>query len=357
MKKTIIGIVGILGIILILITILEIFKISDSDFLFNDKYQNISIKENKENLKIDVSSLHLIIKEGDKFEVETASQYIKIKEDSKNIYIKEEDNRLLKIKSNDKITILIPKDFSFTNVSIHNGAGKVTIEQLIADNFDLDVGAGKISISNLVANNQARIDTGASKTAFENVNIHNLHLNTGVGSVQLNGKLSGVNEIDAGVGTLKIKLSGSLEDYKIKVDKGIGTCKIDGSSVSDNTYYGNGENIIVLDGGVGSIHVDFENSIQSSKTFTRTYTVLNKIQSNEENKYYVTLQVFQKEVDTVLIEDSENLLQVDKTYEFTFYKNNNQIQDTIDSIFSNSEIIQIKETNKLGLEQVQEQIR
>ena len=202
----------------------------------------------------------------------------------------------------------MPIDYKFFKVSMNNGAGKVDLESINTKRLYLDLGAGKVTINNLEVGEEARIDTGAGKTVINNATINDLNLNLGVGTVTLNSKLTGNNEIDAGLGSLEINLLGNSNDYKIKVDKGIGSCKIDGNSISDNTFYGDGENIIIIDGGVGNINVNYGNKLEEKTTFTRTYTVLNKTPSQEENKYYVTLQIFQGEVDTVVIEDKDNFL-------------------------------------------------
>lgn len=337
-----------------IVTLSGVLNDSDTEHI-SDVFDTTNVKVKPSNLRIDVSSVNLSIKEGEEFKVETNSNHIKVKETSNQLYIKEENHKLIKTRVNAEVTVYVPNGYIFDDVSIDNGAGKVNFETLSTKNFLLDVGAGKVNIDYLTVSNEAKINSGAGKTVIHNTTIHNLDLDVGVGAVTLNAKLVGKNEIDAGVGSLEINLLGSLDDYKIKVDKGIGTCKIDGNSVADNTFYGTGDNIIVIDGGVGSIHVNFEKSINNSTTFTKTYTVLNKTASNEENRYYVTLQVFQGEVDTVLIEDKDNILDVDGTYEFTFVKNN-KIEDRIESIFSNSELIDIKKTDKKGLEQIQEKI-
>ena len=99
------------------------------------------------------------------------------------------------------------------------------------------------------------------------------------------------------------------------------------------------------------------NELSEFKKYTRTYHLLNKTQAQEVNSYYLTLQVFQGEVDTVLVKNVEQNLEVGKTYEFNFERNdNNKINDSIDSIFENSKIIFIKETDKVGLEQIQDDI-
>ena len=44
-------------------------------------------------------------------------------------------------------------------------------------------------------------------------------------------------------------------DYSIEVDKGISSCTFNGKELKDDTRYGDGENIIEIDGGIGDIEI------------------------------------------------------------------------------------------------------
>ena len=89
------------------------------------------------------------------------------------------------------------------------------------------------------------------------------------------------------------------------------------------------------------------------KEFTRTYKVEKVLQGEEENLFWVTLKLFQAEADTVLIRTDEKLKE-GKNYEFTLSTTNTSMDDNIDSIFKNSILLKIKETDKTGLDQIQE---
>lgn len=98
-------------------------------------------------------------------------------------------------------------------------------------------------------------------------------------------------------------------------------------------------------------------NITDLKTFIRTYNVIKVIESNDNNYIYLTIRQFQEEeVQTVKIERKlcPNIAE-GKNYEFTI-KPNRKIEDNILSIFNNSKILKIKETDKLGLEQIQDSI-
>ena len=65
-------------------------------------------------------------------------------------------------------------------------------------------------------------------------------------------------KINAGIGNLELNIQDNKENYTIKADKGIGYIKRDGKEVADDVTYGDGENNIKIDGGIGSIKIDFE---------------------------------------------------------------------------------------------------
>ena len=66
--------------------------------------------------------------------------------------------------------------------------------------------------------------------------------------------------MDLGVGESNITLIGSKEDYKLDLEKGLGNISVDGANVSDYGSSGNGTNKVEINGGVGSINVEFKES-------------------------------------------------------------------------------------------------
>lgn len=92
--------------------------------------------------------------------------------------------------------------------------------------------------------------------------------------------------------------------------------------------------------------------------FTRTYKVLNVEEAAIPNSYYLTLEQYNKETSKVFITELEKKPTIEKNYEFIIQPevSTNYIDDTITSIFSNSRIIGIHETNKEKEEQLQDKI-
>ena len=55
-----------------------------------------------------------------------------------------------------------------------------------------------------------------------------------------------------------MKLLGKRNDYQIIVNKGIGKVTIDNNDYKDGSIVGNGYNKLNIDGGIGSINVNFK---------------------------------------------------------------------------------------------------
>lgn len=94
-------------------------------------------------------------------------------------------------------------------------------------------------------------------------------------------------------------------------------------------------------------------------SFTRTYQVLNIAKSDDQNYLYLTIKRFQiDKVETVKVERNiANMVEVNKYYEFSFENASNEIEDNIKSIFENATLKDIIETDKTGLQQVQDVIK
>lgn len=105
----------------------------------------------------------------------------------------------------------------------------------------------------------------------------------------------------------------------------------------------------------------------NNKTFIRTYTVKSVEKYTEQqytedgvptwyfNSFKVTLSQFQGETKTLIINAISVDLKEDETYEFEFM-NNGILNDDIESIFKKSTIVEIRKTDKIGLDQTQDSI-
>jgi len=171
-----------------------------------------------------------------------------------------------------------------------------------------------------------------------------------------------------------------IEENNDAIDQIIDTLKLEGAYSDGGTKVFKGEKITLvkchtLDGNrdiyIGDQNMKFKENFCDfdNYTFVRTYKV-NSIKEYTEqqytddgipvgygNSFEVELQQFQKEPKKVIINNLWDInLQPNKTYEFEFqlYSDAKDIKDTIEYIFKHSTIVEIRETNKTGLEQIQE---
>lgn len=123
---------------------------------------------------------------------------------------------------------------------------------------------------------------------------------------------------------------------------------------------------------IGSKNMKYKSNFckNDNSTFTRTYTI-KKIENYKEQNcndcltcvcgksLSVTLNQFQSETKTVVIDSYWDELFENKTYEFEFMLNEDatNIEDNIEFIFKNSTIVEIRETEKVGLLQRQDEIK
>lgn len=223
-----------------------------------ENMQVIATDTNVNNLKIELNFTNLEIKRGSEFRVETNNSKISYKNKNGNVLI-EEKNNFLNFGDMEKtiLVIYIPDNMETLNkVEIESGANTAIIKDLQLKEFDFEQGAGEVSLENLTVSGNANIDGGTGKMNVLSSTLNNLDLSLGVGEFSFNGKLTGNNEIDAGIGNVNITLTDGLENYRIKASKGIGDVKIGNDRIASNTTYGNGTTLIDVDGGIGSILIN-----------------------------------------------------------------------------------------------------
>ncbi len=93
-------------------------------------------------------------------------------------------------------------------------------------------------------------------------------------------------------------------------------------------------------------------------SFTKTYLILDISDSNDSKYVYVTVRAFQDE-EVVTAKVKKDLLKdavEDKYYEFTFGSVGKSKNETTKAIFENNKLINVVETDKVGLEQINDKI-
>lgn len=159
--------------------------------------------------------------------------------------------------SKGKIFIYTQDALEFEKVDIDMGVGKFEIEGITTDKLDVDCGVGNLICKDVKAND-VDIDGGVGSLKCEDVSFQNLSLEGGVGEIDISGKLRGKTQLSAGMGEVNVDIDGKRDDYNLKVETGLGAITIDGEKYKDTNITNNSQsNILDIEGGVGSVRVDF----------------------------------------------------------------------------------------------------
>lgn len=236
-----------------------ILGIKSNETTITEDMNETVFNNNIKNLEIDISCTNLTIKQGEQFKVETNNSNIGFNENTNKLEIKEKRHRAFNNYNNRDIIIYIPSYIELDKTILNSGAGEIFIETLTTKDLSFKLGAGKVKIENLNVSEKCNIEGGAGRLDILNGNLYKLDLDMGVGEINISSSIMKDSKIEAGIGNLNIDLLGNKDIYKIKAEKGLGSIKIDGNEIFDNQIYGNGENYIDVDGGIGNIKISFKN--------------------------------------------------------------------------------------------------
>lgn len=252
---------------MIIFSITAIFGISTGfNMLENSSNQAMITKWEQEysnitSMEIDVSLCKLTIKKGNTLKVDVSNVSDKFKCEAKESVLKIEDKKVHNgfwyiEEVIPEVTIYLPEDIEFKEVTIKTGVNETCIESLKANKAYLEMGAGKYKIDELLAD-YAKIEAGAGETIIDKAEIGELKLDGGIGRLVLTSKITELADIDCGVGKVELNLIGLSTDYKVKAHTGLGNFTVDDKKVRDDEIIGNGDVTIKVDSGVGETSVDF----------------------------------------------------------------------------------------------------
>lgn len=157
-----------------------------------------------------------------------------------------------------ELIIYIPEGVVFEEIDITTGAGRFTADSLSAKKLNLEFGAGEVNIGELNATLEADIEGGAGEINIGGGSLSDLSFDMGVGELNLISSIIGEGELNLGVGEAKITLLGGRDGYTVEMNKGIGSISFDGESLSTGRTMGAGSNKVEINGGIGSIEVNFK---------------------------------------------------------------------------------------------------
>lgn len=228
----------------------------------NAKLEDLTIISENTNdvssLKMEIVGSDVRFVKGEKFEVKTDNANVKLSNENGSIVIKEDRPNLWFFGNSydGSIIVCLPEDSKqMKEVSIKVAAGNISVQELSTQELLLDLGAGEITINNLIVSNKAKINGGAGQININSGAIKNADIDLGVGEANIKADVRGNSKIDTGIGGLNLNLPLKEQEYKMKIDKGLGEIKLNGKSISGDTIIGQGENYIDIDGGIGEINI------------------------------------------------------------------------------------------------------
>ncbi|MBQ9121133.1 MAG: DUF4097 family beta strand repeat protein [Clostridia bacterium] len=222
-----------------------------------DEVKTYEVMSDIHSLNIQINAADFMIKHAEEFSVESNLKHLSVSE--KDGVLTVVDQAKGNAAYADAIFILyVPNDVAFDQVKLVTGAAKLTAVPLSADSMELKLGAGDASFDSLNATSRIDMKGGAGQITVVGGTLNNLTLEMGVGELNLTAALLGNNELSLGVGESNVTLLGSKEDYKVEIEKGIGSITVDGENVSNFDVIGNGKSHVEISGGIGAINLSFQ---------------------------------------------------------------------------------------------------
>ena len=228
-----------------------------------DEVKTYSVTNQIHDLNIRINAADLCIKEGETFLVESNLKHLKV-QDKDGVLNVEETTKFSRTYNGAVLTVYVPAETIFDRAVLVTGAGRLTVDRLSANVLELELGAGEVSVGYLSAQKYANIEGGAGRVTVSDGALRELDLEMGVGQLNLTAALTGECELDLGVGESNITLIGEQDDYRLDLEKGLGTITVDGKQVSDPGSSGNGPNSVEINGGVGAVRVTFTHKTEDT---------------------------------------------------------------------------------------------
>ncbi len=241
-------------------SILSLFGLFSGFFRDNSVNEDIStytISSNISSLDLKINAADFQVKQGEKFSVESNLKHLTV-DDKNGVLTIKETKKFGSVYKNAILTLYIPADTMFERANISTGAGRLIVDNLSAKTMNFELGAGEVSIDSLIATKSADIEGGAGKITISGGALNNLDMEMGVGQLNLTSSLTGKCQLDSGVGETNVTLIGNENDYKLELEKGLGSISVNGKDVSGYSNIGNGTNEVEINGGIGAINVEFK---------------------------------------------------------------------------------------------------
>ena len=227
-----------------------------------DEIRSYEVKTEIHSLDIHLNAADFAIEYGEAFGVESNLKFLSVTEKNGILTIIDEGKGNSRNYNNAKLTLYIPKDAVFDDVCIETGAAKMTAETLSTASLKFKLGAGAVNIKQLNVTSCADIEGGAGEITVAGGTLNNLELEMGVGELNMTAALLGNNELNFGIGESNLTVLGNKSNYRIDIEKGLGTVTIDGKTVTDFGTSGGGQHSLEIETGIGALNLKFQENEQ-----------------------------------------------------------------------------------------------
>ena len=221
-----------------------------------DEAKTYEITSEIHSLDIRISAADFKIQHGDEILVESNLKYLSVSEKDGVLTIVDEEKNYND--SDAMLTLYVPNGTVFDEVDITTGAAKMTVGTLSANSLELKLGAGDVRIDSLNASSDVDIEGGVGQITIASGTLNDLTLEMGMGELNLTVAVLGDSDLKFGVGESNVTLIGCKDDYKVDIEKGLGSITVDGKTVTEYDSSGNGQNHIEIEGGVGAVNLKYQ---------------------------------------------------------------------------------------------------
>lgn len=159
-----------------------------------------------------------------------------------------------------QVTLYVPENAVYEDVSFELGAGTLEFHKLQAGNVSFDVGAGSVEAEEIRAETLSVV-MGAGEMELEDVTADEAKLSVSAGSISLSGKVNGDLTGECSAGSIELELHGKETDYNYEIFCAAGSIDVGKRSMSGlnktKTIDNGAAKTIYLNCAAGSISVEF----------------------------------------------------------------------------------------------------
>ncbi len=154
------------------------------------------------------------------------------------LYLKSEGDFNIGRRDNE-ITLYVPKDWAYSQISIELGAGSIDIEDgLRAESVEIEVGAGKLTAESVEAE-RLFVEIGAGMVDLSGVQAQAAELEVGMGQLIFDGNITGDMLAECAMGSMEFAMDTEEETHNYELECAMGTLKVGSHSYSGmaNEHY------------------------------------------------------------------------------------------------------------------------